>query len=96
MSIDFSQEETQQPLLSTAHLGEDEGNCFSSLESRTEIHRPGKARRNLSIFIDAARSCGELWTAAPRPPGLGKTTLSGIIANGMGVNLRVTPSGCGH
>ena len=30
MSIDFSQEETQQPLLSTAHLGEDEGEYVSA------------------------------------------------------------------
>ena len=33
MSIDFSQEETQQPLLSTAHLGEDEGSCLCVPES---------------------------------------------------------------
>ena len=54
MSIDFSQEETQQPLLSTAHLVEDEGELSLRPRKLTEYIGQEKAKENLSIFIDAA------------------------------------------
>ena len=46
----------------------------------------------MKIFIDAAKSRGEALDHVLfyGPPGLGKTTLCGIIANEMGVNLKVT------
>ena len=59
MSIDFSQEETQQPLLSTAHLGEDEGELSLRPRKLTEYIGQEKAKENLSIFIDAAKLRGE-------------------------------------
>ncbi|WP_077610624.1 Holliday junction branch migration DNA helicase RuvB [Clostridium sp. Marseille-P2415] len=51
-----------------------------------------KIRANLKVYIDAARARGESLDHVLfyGPPGLGKTTLSGIIANEMGVNMKVT------
>lgn len=51
-----------------------------------------KIKTNLKIYIDAAKSRGESLDHVLfyGPPGLGKTTLSGIIANEMGVNMKVT------
>ena len=51
-----------------------------------------KIKSILKVFIDAARSRGESLDHVLfyGPPGLGKTTLCGIIANEMGVNMKVT------
>jgi holliday junction DNA helicase RuvB len=51
-----------------------------------------KAKENLSVFIEAARQRNEPLdhVLLYGPPGLGKTTLSSIIASEMGVNLRIT------
>ena len=51
-----------------------------------------KIKENLSIYIEAAKKRGDPLDHVLfyGPPGLGKTTLSGIIANEMGVNMKVT------
>ena len=80
-------------IVSTGYTPGDE-DAESSLRPRRmeEYIGQDKAKENLKVYIEAARMRGDSLdhVLLYGPPGLGKTTLSGIIAAEMGVNLRVT------
>ena len=93
MSINFSDGlEDQQIVTSSSVLPEDSGEGSLRPRTITEYIGQEKAKDNLSVFIDAARLRNEPLdhVLLHSPPGLGKTTLAAVIANEMGVNMRIT------
>ena len=79
-------------VVTTEYLPEDDGDNPLRPKTLNEYIGQTKVKENLSVYIHAAKLRGEALdhVLLYGPPGLGKTTLSQIIAGEMGVNIRIT------
>ena len=91
--IETSDMEFEQRMVTPEYTPEDSDSELSLRPlTLNEYIGQDKVKENMAIYIEAAKRRGEVLdhVLLYGPPGLGKTTLSAIIAREMGVNLRVT------
>ncbi len=92
MAIEFQSREDDDRVISKTFISEDENENSLRPKTLDEYIGQHKAKENLKVFINAAKIRNEPLdhVLLYGPPGLGKTTLSAIIASEMGVNIRIT------
>ena len=86
MSIDFGTDIYEEPIVAKTFLSEDAQEGSLRPKTLREYIGQEKAKGNLAVFIEAAKRRNESLdhVLLHGPPGLGKTTLAGIIAAEMG------------
>ncbi len=91
MAINYS-EPADEIITRTTTLPEDASEGSLRPKTLDEYIGQERAKENLRVFIQAAKMRGEALdhVLLHGPPGLGKTTMAAVIANEMGVNLRIT------
>ncbi len=91
--MDTNEFDFENRIMNTSYSAQDSDVEFSLRPKRLDEYiGQEKVKENLKVYIDAAKGRGDPLdhVLLYGPPGLGKTTLSNIIAAEMGVNIRIT------